>query len=651
MANPVPPTQERHPSWQRYALPALAISLAVIALACVSFWFEKERYRERASQATMNVAILLENQLNSTLDKIDIALHSIALQYQEALQSGYTDQIARLKMTEILQQQERLYPDLDKICITDSQGKIIIGGELRQDEDVYVTDRRYFIKAQTENGTQIDGPLRSKTDGQWIIILARPLLDQNQQFTGIVYATIPVQYIGNILAHAELGPKGAATIRSTGLALVYRSPAPKPEQIGSSEVSNQLRNMVRGSPRSGSYIATTQLDNIERSNAYRRLDRYPFYIIVGMATDDYMGGWQRNTLLITCLAGIVVFTASISARSLFLAARRQNEASKAREMEAHKLKTILLTATDGIHVLDEQGTLVLANPAFLKLLEQDSDAIDKKLQVSDWDSGHETALVTNPEAETGLQENEIRTITTQYRMPSGKQIDVDVSLCRFVFEGERLIFASARDVTERRQILAKMETTLAERNTLNAILEERVKQRTEALEHLIRTDPLTELLNRRGMAERINTVSSLGQQEKIPYGILCIDVDFFKEVNDDHGHNIGDQALLLIANIIRSIIRPYDCAARWGGDEFLVLVQNSDESILKQIGERICQSVAESQELVDAQGQQVRLSLSIGGVLAITSDFDSALRQADEALYAVKASGRNGLQLYPTTQG
>lgn len=169
-------------------------------------------------------------------------------------------------------------------------------------------------------------------------------------------------------------------------------------------------------------------------------------------------------------------------------------------------------------------------------------------------------------------------------------------------------------------------------------LEQKVQDRTAALERLAQVDPLTDLLNRRGMAARMETEISRARREHSLIGLLWLDVDWFKEINDTHGHAVGDQALKTVADIIRSIIRPYDLAARWGGDEFLVLLQPADQQTLDLLGERLRTAVAGCRHIVDS----VSLTVSVGGCLSAEGQqLDSLLNNADQALYKAKAAGRN----------
>ena len=177
-------------------------------------------------------------------------------------------------------------------------------------------------------------------------------------------------------------------------------------------------------------------------------------------------------------------------------------------------------------------------------------------------------------------------------------------------------------------------------------LERKVRERTEALERLTHIDPMTELLNRRGMAERLQAALSHKQRDGNRFGLLLLDVDYFKSINDKHGHGVGDQALVLMAELLRSLIRPYDSAARWGGDEFLVLVMDCDGATLTALGERICAAIAKSDGLTDHGGKLVRFGVSIGAVLVDGEDVQGMVFKADQALYAAKAAGRGCVRLF-----
>jgi diguanylate cyclase (GGDEF)-like protein len=173
-------------------------------------------------------------------------------------------------------------------------------------------------------------------------------------------------------------------------------------------------------------------------------------------------------------------------------------------------------------------------------------------------------------------------------------------------------------------------------------LEGKVKERTEALDRLANTDPLTELLNRRGMSERIEAEISRARRQHGHVGLLWLDIDWFKQINDQHGHAQGDEALKRVATAIRALLRPYDCVSRWGGDEFLAMVQAQDVRDFNALGERVRIAVAETCHLHIAERETVSLTVSIGGYFAHSDDdVETMLQRADAALYEAKAAGRN----------
>lgn len=177
-------------------------------------------------------------------------------------------------------------------------------------------------------------------------------------------------------------------------------------------------------------------------------------------------------------------------------------------------------------------------------------------------------------------------------------------------------------------------------------LEGKVQERTQALDRLSKTDSLTELLNRRGMSERLEAELVRMAREERPVGILWLDVDHFKQINDQYGHATGDLALKAIAGIIEAELRRYDVVSRWGGDEFLVMLQPAGADVLAALGERIRSGVASCRTVLDPAGAVVLLSVSIGGALARPGeDLDSLLHRGDTALYAAKAAGRNVVRL------
>lgn len=169
-----------------------------------------------------------------------------------------------------------------------------------------------------------------------------------------------------------------------------------------------------------------------------------------------------------------------------------------------------------------------------------------------------------------------------------------------------------------------MDKLLKERNTLN---------------DLSMLDPLTGLYNRRGLQNRLDTVLSL---ENTEHYVLLLDIDHFKAYNDHYGHMMGDQALIQVSAAIRNAVRSRDIVARFGGEEFMVLLTNSTAENALQAAERIRQRVYDLKiPHMFNESVATNVTISIGMTPLADADIDSALKRADNALYEAKKMGRN----------
>jgi diguanylate cyclase (GGDEF)-like protein len=157
------------------------------------------------------------------------------------------------------------------------------------------------------------------------------------------------------------------------------------------------------------------------------------------------------------------------------------------------------------------------------------------------------------------------------------------------------------------------------------------------LHHLARTDPLTGLLNRRAFDERLQDELRRSVRTGAPFSLLLGDVDHFKALNDAHGHAAGDQALVDVTSAMNELSRTIDTVARVGGEEFALLLPNTDLAGAVRAAERLRTGIAAS-----TRGGHA-LTASFGAVEGIRHGItaDELLRSADRALYAAKATGRD----------
>ena len=164
----------------------------------------------------------------------------------------------------------------------------------------------------------------------------------------------------------------------------------------------------------------------------------------------------------------------------------------------------------------------------------------------------------------------------------------------------------------------------------------------EQARRLADIDPLTGLYNRRAWSQRLPETEREARARGVPLTLLFLDLDGFKQLNDQHGHAAGDNTLLALAGVLRAELREEDLIGRYGGEEFVVALPGADEAHALQVAERIRQHLKERS--LTAVGVQCTVSI---GVAALQSHEDTAelLRRADEAMYAAKAAGRNRVVL------
>jgi diguanylate cyclase (GGDEF)-like protein/PAS domain S-box-containing protein len=172
-------------------------------------------------------------------------------------------------------------------------------------------------------------------------------------------------------------------------------------------------------------------------------------------------------------------------------------------------------------------------------------------------------------------------------------------------------------------------------NTAKTQMAERLAQ----MEQLALLDTLTSLPNRRYLETQIYSHLEEFRRAGWTFGILFMDIDDFKRVNDRFGHEAGDRVLKMVAGTLAANSRFFDVVGRWGGEEFVAIIHNIDNQILEEIAERFRILVAQS-TLTDLDSLSV--TISIGGALTISGDNpESIVRRADENLYRAKKLGKN----------
>jgi diguanylate cyclase (GGDEF)-like protein len=170
-------------------------------------------------------------------------------------------------------------------------------------------------------------------------------------------------------------------------------------------------------------------------------------------------------------------------------------------------------------------------------------------------------------------------------------------------------------------------------------LQDELRARNAELDRVSRIDMLTNIYNRRHLDEHLRAVISAARRHDRTVGVLIVDIDHFKNVNDEHGHLAGDAVLREVAARLQQAMRTEDALGRWGGEEFLAVLTDTPPEGVRVMAERLRQVVAAAPFTLD-DGSQIRVTVSVGHTNG-REDAEVLVHRADDALYVAKAEGRN----------
>jgi two-component system cell cycle response regulator len=228
-------------------------------------------------------------------------------------------------------------------------------------------------------------------------------------------------------------------------------------------------------------------------------------------------------------------------------------------------------------------------------------------------------------------------------LPEGRHVPILV----VVSDGDRRKLTQALEMgvndyltrpVDKNELVARVRTQLRKKRYAD-----RLRHNVQLSLEMAITDQLTGLHNRRYMSRHLDTLVSSARKNGRPLAFVIMDIDYFKQVNDTHGHDIGDEVLKEFANRINANVRGLDLACRYGGEEFVVVMPDTDMSFAYSISERLRQSIETTPVKISRAPGMLNITISIG--IATLEDGDASaealLRRADQALYRAKRSGRN----------
>jgi diguanylate cyclase (GGDEF)-like protein len=174
--------------------------------------------------------------------------------------------------------------------------------------------------------------------------------------------------------------------------------------------------------------------------------------------------------------------------------------------------------------------------------------------------------------------------------------------------------------------------------------QDQTKSEIELLKQQVYTDSLTGVGNRKYLSLLLTRHLAKQHSINMHFGVIFLDIDRFKNVNDTYGHQVGDQVLISVAKTISGILRDFDGFCRLGGEEFVVIIPNTNQPILSRIAERMRMFIEKT--WLNHQGEDLKVTISLGATLSRLEDTpESILARADQLIYQSKQDGRNRVTL------
>ena len=313
---------------------------------------------------------------------------------------------------------------------------------------------------------------------------------------------------------------------------------------------------------------------------------------------------------------------------------RRRAAQILQDSEA-RYRELLEGMDDLVHRVNSDGTILYANRAWLETLGYSQDELQSLSIFTVIDPADHSLYRQN--LQRLLQGESLGQFEMRYITRNGKTLIVEGNCnCRSIAGQPPTTRSIFRDITDRRQHESQLES-----------YRQRLEEANRQLTSLATTDALTGLQNRRAFQERLTQEVQRAQRYDHVVSLLLLDVDFFKQFNDSFGHLVGDEVLIRVSRLLEDCVRTTDYVARFGGEEFAIILPNTDGSGALILAERIRETIA----LTPFPNRGITVSLGVatlGPGLAKSGDMADSLalvKSADDALYFAKLQGRNQVRM------
>jgi signal transduction histidine kinase/DNA-binding response OmpR family regulator/HPt (histidine-containing phosphotransfer) domain-containing protein len=286
---------------------ALVADLLFVGLAALSLRQSRLQYEERAEITTQNLSHALAGHITDVVEKIDLTVRSVADEVEQEIAAGGID---TKMLNAVIAKNHTYLPVMDGLRVVNAQGDNAYGIGVTPGVLTSVADRAYFIRLRSDPkaGLVISDPVVGRVSKKWSIIFARRVNQPDGSFAGLVYGTIALDNFVTIFSSIDVGKHGTIVLRNAELALIARYPAPQgiSNIVGKMAASIELQHCIKARHDAGNYRTNGNFDHVERAYSYCKVSNHPFYVIVGLAPEDYIAAWRSEASGVSALVAMFV---------------------------------------------------------------------------------------------------------------------------------------------------------------------------------------------------------------------------------------------------------------------------------------------------------------------------------------------------------
>lgn len=603
----------------RLSLAFVLLNSFVLGILGLLLWASRQSHEMRARESAETMSLMIAGTMNAIFTDTTHALYTLRDEVEEAAEHHDAEEKV---IPPILERERRRVPMVNAFRYANAAGDILYGTQVRAEDHISVAERDYFQYHRDHNDPNalILKPIFGYISQQWVILISVRCNNPDGSFRGVLYATFSTEELSRFLPKLDLAPQTIVVLRDENLGMVAHYPANYllgvPE--GGKGYPQALSDAIRAHPDHGMLPLMPGWDGVTRQYFYRRTMPFPGYLVYGVAIDDFLEVWWRE--LHAC-EGIAVLFFGLS---MFLMRRSWQAWNAQRALllqlsqEKEHFHIIADYTYDWEYWLGAEGELLFISPSCQTMTGYTEEEFQNFPQLMQ-------SIVYSDDLARFLEH-----VTHERESHVSGELDFRIvrkdGALRWIARGSRPVFNS--------------EGVYMGRRVSNRDITDRVLI-SEQLQEMARTDVLTGLPNRRAFVDVATSEFERTRRYGNRSSILMLDLDHFKQVNDTYGHEGGDLALQALGALLARAGRISDSAARWGGEEFVLLLTETPLSAARDVAERIRKAV-ESLE-IQAGPHSFRLSVSVGvaAFSRVDNDWYQALSRADRALYAAKETGRN----------